>query len=463
MSDIVMFFTIVALFIVACFTYLSGLRMVRDDQVGILTRKLGGRPLPHGHIIARDQEVGIQAEILRPGLYWRLPFVWRIERVHVTIVEPDQVGVVESIDGLALTNGRLLGDAADCDSYQDGRAFLMNGGCKGPQVEILRPGVYRINTELFRVKMRSATTVKAGRLGVAVALDGKPLPPGYIVVPKPPESSNDAPTGAASAGGDVARPHRFFQDGQAFIDSGGYRGPQLDTLQPGDYYKNPLLFEIQKHSVADVPHGYVAVLRSNVGKEPESPPVPEGPGVLLVLGLVALAVAACGEGTVPGTNSSDLVASDAVVATPELALPTTLEEYCTLASVIHREWERVDEEARQEVAALLQELEEATAAGTVRVNSAEEKQYAGRMVPFELARFENARTALQRWRWLVPPDDAAVSHAAWTEFYEATELRDDAVLIATKVSAMNPSPPQWQMASVRGDATRAVASGPWGV
>jgi uncharacterized membrane protein YqiK len=70
--------------------------MVRDDQVGILTRKLGGRPLPQGHIIARDQEVGIQAEILRPGLYWRLPFVWLIERVHVTIVEPDQVGAEPS-------------------------------------------------------------------------------------------------------------------------------------------------------------------------------------------------------------------------------------------------------------------------------------------------------------------------------------------------------------------------------
>jgi uncharacterized membrane protein YqiK len=283
MSDIVIIFTIMAISIVVIFTLLSGLQMVRHNQVGILTRKLGSQPLPQGHIIARDAEVGIQAEVLRPGLYWRVPFVWRIERVSVTIIEPNEVGIVESIDGLALPNGRLLGDGVPCDSYQDGRAFLLNGGRKGPQVEILRPGVYRINTALFRIKKRSATTVKAGRLGVAVALDGKPLPPGYIVAPKPPESPDGEGTGidggSEGNGGSEAngiRPHRFFQDGQAFIDSGGYRGPQLDTLQPGDYYINPLLFEIQKHPVADVPPGYVAVLRSNVGKELDAPKVQEG-------------------------------------------------------------------------------------------------------------------------------------------------------------------------------------------
>ena len=124
---------------------------------------------------------------------------------------------------------------------------------------MLRPGIYRINTKLFNIQKFAATNIDASTLGVTIALDGTPLPPGYIVAPKPPESSTDLNT--------RIREHKFFQDGQAFIDSGGYRGPQLDTLQPGRYYINPLLFEIQKHPVADVPPGYVAVLRSNVGQE----------------------------------------------------------------------------------------------------------------------------------------------------------------------------------------------------
>ena len=85
-----------------------GLRLVHDDQVGILTRKMAGRPLPQGHIIARNQEVGILSEVLKPGLYWRFPFFWKIERVSVTTIGVDEVGVVESIDGEPLPTGRLL-------------------------------------------------------------------------------------------------------------------------------------------------------------------------------------------------------------------------------------------------------------------------------------------------------------------------------------------------------------------
>ena len=60
---------------------IAGLRMVRDDQVGVLTRKMAAKPLPQGHIIARNQEVGIQSTVLKPGLYWRFPSLWKFERV----------------------------------------------------------------------------------------------------------------------------------------------------------------------------------------------------------------------------------------------------------------------------------------------------------------------------------------------------------------------------------------------
>ncbi len=248
----------IAFFSLASFVA-TGVRLVRDDQVGILTRKMGGKELPQGHIIARNQEVGILASVLKPGLYWRSPLTWKFESVPVTVINPDEVGIVESIDGEALPAGRLLGDAVDCDSFQDGRAFLQSGGKKGPQVEIIRPGVYRINTQLFRIRTARATKIEAGQVGVAIALDGMALAPGYIVAPKPVDAASDE--------GTRVRQYRFFQDGQSFIEGGGYRGPQLDTLQPGSYYINPLLFEIQTHPVADVPPGYVAVLRSNVGKE----------------------------------------------------------------------------------------------------------------------------------------------------------------------------------------------------
>lgn len=226
-----------------------GFRLVRDDEVGIVTKTMLGKTMPQGQIIATNGEIGVQADILMPGLYWRIPFVYRIEKSKVTRIEPGNVGVVESIDGRPMATGRLLGDAVECNSFQDARAFLAHGGCKGPQIATLRPGTYRINDRIFNVRVSPAIKVPSEDVGVVTALDGVPLPSGYIVAP--------SPTGDC----------QHFQDGQAFINSNGYRGPQLETLQPGEYYINPLLFSVENYDVATVPPGYVAVIISSVGKE----------------------------------------------------------------------------------------------------------------------------------------------------------------------------------------------------
>jgi len=165
---------------------------------------------------------------------------------------------VESVDGQSLPKGRLLGDEVECNHYQDAKMFLDNGGMKGPQVAILRPGTYRINTKAFKVLKAKTVEVPPEKIGVLIANDGLPLPSGYIVAPRPlTVPDKDHP---------YAKDCQHFQDGQAFLNSGGYRGPQLDTLQPGRYYINPLLFKVDLYHVAEVPPGYVAILRSNVGQ-----------------------------------------------------------------------------------------------------------------------------------------------------------------------------------------------------
>jgi regulator of protease activity HflC (stomatin/prohibitin superfamily) len=141
--------------------------------------------------------------------------------------------------------------------------FLANHGKKGPQVGILRPGTYRINTILFNIAKAPAVKIPENTIGVAIAKDGIPLPTGYIIAPK-----------ALNVNGTEAD-HKAYQNGQLFIDSKGYRGPQLETLQPGIYYINPNLFDIKIEEVAEVLPGYVAVIRSNVGLELER--APEGP------------------------------------------------------------------------------------------------------------------------------------------------------------------------------------------
>lgn len=243
--------------------FLMGFRLIGPNEVGILTKNMFGKKMPEGQIIAREGEVGIQARTLMPALYWRLPFVWSFTKVPVVTIDTESIGLVESIDGEPLQKGRVLGDEIECNQFQDAWMFLTNHGRKGPQVGILRPGTYRINTKLFKVTRANAVKIPENTVGIAIAKDGTPLPPGYIIAPK-----------ARTAEG-VEVDHKFYQNGQGFIEGNGYRGPQLDTLQPGKYYINPLLFDIFSEKVAEVAPGYVAVIRSNVGLELERNP--EGP------------------------------------------------------------------------------------------------------------------------------------------------------------------------------------------
>jgi uncharacterized membrane protein YqiK len=239
----------------------SGLALIKDSQVGILVKKMFGKKMKEGQIISREGEIGIQAQILMPGLYWRIPVMWKIHKVPVTVINPGEIGCVKSVDGYPINPGRLLGDEVECNSFQDAKLFLENGGKRGPQVGILLPGTYRINTEVFTIAKKPAVAISNEKVGVVVALDGNTLPPGFIIAPKTSEN--------ATKEYPKSRPHNFFQKGQAFLDSSGYRGPQLDTLQPGEYYINPLLFNVEERNITDVPPGYVVVVRSNVGSELE--------------------------------------------------------------------------------------------------------------------------------------------------------------------------------------------------
>ncbi len=247
--------------IIVLLVILRGFCLIGANQVGILTKNMFGKKMPAGQIIARHGEIGVQAMTLMPGLYWRFPIIWSFTKVPVETVGITSVGIVESIDGEPLPKGRVLADEVECNQFQDAEMFLANHGKKGPQVGILRPGTYRINSRLFNITKAPAVKIDENTIGIAVAKDGIPLPTGYVIAPK---ALNDNGTEAD---------HKSYQNGQLFIDSKGYRGPQLDTLQPGIYFINPNLFDIKVEDVAEVLPGYAAVIRSNVGLELERTPV----------------------------------------------------------------------------------------------------------------------------------------------------------------------------------------------
>lgn len=166
--------------------WLCGVRIVPDDSVGIVTKRfvLFGRHrrLPDGRIIAQNGEAGFQADTLSPGLHFGLwPWQYTLELVKFLTVPVGKVGAVEACDGRPLGSGRIVARRVACDSYQDARAFLADGGERGPQTALIPPGTYRINPLLFAVSIVDAVTVPPGRIGVVEARDGKPLGGGRVI------------------------------------------------------------------------------------------------------------------------------------------------------------------------------------------------------------------------------------------------------------------------------------------
>src|SRR5580700_5174347 len=159
---------------------LCGVILVPDDSVGVVTKRFviigKNRRLPAGRIIALNGEAGYQADTLPPGLHMGLwPWQYTVEQVKFFTVPPGKVGCVEACDGEPLPSGRIVAQQVACDSFQDARAFLQNQGQRGPQMALIPPGTYRINSLLFSVSLADAVVVPPGKIGVIEARDGKAL------------------------------------------------------------------------------------------------------------------------------------------------------------------------------------------------------------------------------------------------------------------------------------------------
>ncbi|MBX7110250.1 MAG: hypothetical protein K1X87_00170 [Dehalococcoidia bacterium] len=300
---------------------------IGGEEIGIVERRYLGTPLPEGRVVAFPGQIGIRARVLAPGLHVMIPYLYRVMKEPMVEVGEDEVGLVESIDGEPLQPGHIFGRRVEGhDGFQDGEVFLRNGGQKGPQVDVLPPGKYRVNTYLFRIRVEPALIIPPNEVGVVTARDGGHIEAGRLLAAHVDghNSFQDGETFLAAGGQrgpqiDVMLPGRYrvnsdlfdvnvapatmveaskvgmvtardgvplpagevvaasvsghndYQDGSAFLASGGQRGPQFDLLRPGTYYVNPLMFEVKVDDVAVVQRGEVAVLVSNVGPEPSAP------------------------------------------------------------------------------------------------------------------------------------------------------------------------------------------------
>ncbi len=145
---------------------------IDSNEVGLLKRIYLAPNLPTGKIIAPDQEKGPQAELLGPGFHFQ-PFIrilYDIDFAPVIEIPEGQYGLLVAKDGQALPDGQFLANGWPKNKFNEmlnAKHFLTTEhGQKGPQLDVLRPGKYRLNSYLFSVQRRPALDVPTGHVAV---------------------------------------------------------------------------------------------------------------------------------------------------------------------------------------------------------------------------------------------------------------------------------------------------------
>ncbi|MGL5152753.1 MAG: flotillin family protein, partial [Clostridium sp.] len=270
--------------------WLLGLRIIPNDKVGIVEKWWSRKGSLDQQIIALKGEAGYQPGLLRGGIHFRTPLMYKIHVVPLITVAQGKVAYVFARDGESLEPTQTLGNVVhECNNYQDVRAFLENGGQKGPQRGIIREGTYAFNLAQFVIitenkthylkmnnKLEQENIADMSRLiterngfrpviiqgnsdlvGIVTVHDGPSLGSDNIICPTVGDNANEA------------NYHNNFQNIDAFLKAGGYRGRQYQVLADGTYFINRLFATVEFIPKIIIPVGFVGVVVSYTGSKGE--------------------------------------------------------------------------------------------------------------------------------------------------------------------------------------------------
>lgn len=202
---------------------MSSVRYVGANSVGVVKRNALGPSMTPGMILATSGEMGPQADVLAPGWHlWYWPVIFDVDTKPLIDIPADKVGLVESRDGLPLDPGQVFAPEMTNAEFkkiiEDPKYFLTAGqGRKGPQSNVLTPGKYRLNPELFTITMVETTEV----------------PPAAVAVLK------------SNFGGEPTLSTKVVEDDEpVMLAESGEKGILASVLQPGKYPVNTKAYSV---------------------------------------------------------------------------------------------------------------------------------------------------------------------------------------------------------------------------
>lgn len=226
----------VVLFVLAAFSAsLTSYNYIDKDSTGLYSCVYCTGKLAEGHIIAVNGEAGPQARTLSPGFNFS-PFFNifnSVTQVSTVSVPNGQFGYLVALDGAPLRPGQTFADPFKSGDairmVSDAELFLKNGGQRGPQISVLTPGTYRINTLLWNVVFGKITDIPVGTVAVIKSNARAAVDLGNLKADAPADCT---PINNAKA------------ELQVPIVPVGCVGIWDKPLQPGSYYINTAVYSL---------------------------------------------------------------------------------------------------------------------------------------------------------------------------------------------------------------------------
>ena len=284
----VLFGLVIGIVLIGLILWLTGFRMIPNDKVGIIEKKWSFNGSLNHQIIALNKEAGFQPNVIRGGIHFLTPIMYKVHIVPLVTIPQGEIAYVFARDGEALPGTQTLARVVkESDHFQNVRGFMMNGGQKGIQRTIIREGTYAFNVSQFVVISRSRmyslslhgsehSTIEQmaekiherggfnpiiikgvdDLLGVVTVHDGPSLPQDHIVAKTVGDDRNEEETY-----------HNNFQDIEKFLKAGGFRGRQYQVLSEGTYFINRMFATIELIPKTIIPVGSVGVVISYTGEK----------------------------------------------------------------------------------------------------------------------------------------------------------------------------------------------------
>lgn len=281
---------IVGIAIVGFFIFLKlflGFRIIPNNKIAIIEKWWSPKGSLNEQIIALKGEAGYQPQIIRGGIHFLSPLMYKVHMCPLVTVPQGQIAYVFARDGRPLEPIQTLGKVVpESNNFQNARAFLQSGGQKGPQRGIIREGTYAFNLAQFVIITQDKIyflplgshaeestimtmaemlrerngfkpiVIKGGddKVGIVTVHDGLSLTKDDIIAPA-----------VGTDPEDPAMYHNNFQDPEKFLLAGGFRGRQYQVLVEGTYFINRFFATVELIDKSLIEVGYVGVVVSYIG------------------------------------------------------------------------------------------------------------------------------------------------------------------------------------------------------